>query len=354
MGNPFIFGQIPFQENFCQRAESSKIEGFIKNGKSIYLTGRHKIGKTSLVLNLSLKDHYLIHIDFKKSKSKVEALHSLVKAILSAEEKATNPDFTKLFVKFKDYRPNMYLDGLDKMNFKINPEGELDIVKIISLIDQIDNKKPLIFLDNIQYLFNQSKEMTKSLIEELKNHQIIVCESLDLYNEKLQCENLVKKFSLLNLEEIPVETYFKFVSNHLKSKDIILSKDIFETAITQIGTSTSDRQLFFKVFYDNFDTISVSNDHLSSNMISILNQYQDLYEMFMEDLTDKQRAVLLKLASENDVKMYSKQTCDELGLSSTNSIIKILQSLINKKLIYKKDSSYIIFSPYFRFFLQLR
>lgn len=108
MSNPFIYGKIALGDNFCNRQELQKLSQLIQAEKSVYLVGRHKMGKTSLVSNLKLKDQYLVSIDFKQAKTKNDVLSLMVKSILSAEQSiAQQVDFNRLFTKFKDYQPNM-------------------------------------------------------------------------------------------------------------------------------------------------------------------------------------------------------------------------------------------------------
>lgn len=354
MNNPFVYGKIAIGDHFCNRQELQKLMQLIQSEKSVYLVGRHKMGKTSLINNLMFENHYIVNIDFKQAKTKHDILPLMVKSILASEQANTpNPDFTKLFNKFKDFKPTMSLDQLGQMHFKIDPASELSLESIFALVEGIGNKKPVLFLDNMQHLFDLNKELSLQIFKQAKEFTSIVCESIDLFNEKLNFDQLASKMTFIEVSPLDEKKYYKFVSEHLKAKKLVLSEELFAEILQKTGELTSERQLFFKTLFDKYSDLTLTSAHVQEVFVQIVEQYSEIYEMLLGDLTDNQKNVLVRLALEPEVKVYSKQFCEQLNIQNTNTVVKILQSLINKKLLYKKQSSYLIFSPYFKYWIDL-
>lgn len=353
MNNPFVYGKIAIGDNFCNRQELQKLTQLIQADKSVYLVGRHKMGKTSLVSNLKLKDQYLVSIDFKQAKTKSDILSLMVKSILSAEQSiAQQVDFNRLFTKFKDYQPNMSMVN-NQMVFKINPLSDLKLEDIFALIQPVDEKKPVIFLDNLQHLYSLNKELATQIFKGTKSFTTIACESVDLFNEKLQFDQLASKMNLMEVNALDEDKYFNFVQSLLTQKQLTLSRELFSHILSQTGELTAERQLFFKTLFDKYSNLVLNSSHVEEIFNLIVEQYSEVYEMLLGDLTDNQKNVLVKLAHEPEVKVYSKQFCEQLNIANTNTVVKILQSLINKKLLYKTDSNYLVFSPYFKYWIVL-
>jgi hypothetical protein len=353
MKRTFTHGTPVTGPDFCPRAELAVLQKSIASGKSVYLFGRHKMGKTSLVHNLDLAQHFLVKVDFKQVHHKDEILKTVVRSILQAEQgQQTNPDFTALFQKFNQYGPTVGLVN-NQMQFTINPTGELKVAEVLKLLTPINGKEPILFLDNIQQLYKANKELATQLTTASLKHLTIFAESSDLFQTGVKFVNLVPKTTYIELQPLPNQPYQKYVQDIFVEHKKDLPSEVFTEALTLAGELSNDRQMFFKNLLEQ-DVAVYQSYHLAKAMTLVVDQYSDLYEVIWEDLTPNQQNTLIKLAEDPDVKVYSKQFCEELKIQNTNTVIKILQSLMKKKLVYKQNSSHYLFSPFFRSWINHR
>lgn len=353
MKQTFTHGTPVTGNDFCPRAELAVMQKSIENGKSVYLVGRHKMGKTSAVQNLQLKDHFLVNVDFKSVHKKDDILKTVVKAILKADQsQQSNPDFTALFQKFNQYGPTVGLVN-NQMQFSINPTGELKIQEVLALLAPVNGKTPVLFLDNIQQIHKVSKEFATQLVTAALKHLTVFSEAGDIFQTGVKFVNLVPKTTYIEMQPLDTAAYQKYAQSIFQENEKELSPAVFAEGLNLAGELSNDRQMFFKMLLE-ADVTTYQSYHLEEAMKLVVDQYSDLYEVIWEDLTDNQQNTLRKLAQDPEVRVYSKQFCEELDIQNTNTVIKILQSLMKKKLVYKQNSSHQLFSPFFRYWLNHR
>lgn len=345
---------IPVTNNdFCPRSELAVMQKSIDSNKSVYLVGRHKMGKTSTVQNLKLTNHFLVNVDFKQVHKKEDILKTVVKAILQSDQsQQTNPDFTALFQKFNKYGPNVSYTN-NQMQFTINPTGEVKVQDVLSLLGPINGKTPVLFLDNIQQIHKVNKELSTQLVTAALKHLTIFGEAGDIFQTGVKFTNLVSKTTYIEMQPLTAANYQKYALNIFQENSKELSPEILIEGLALAGELSNDRQMFFKTLLEE-NVTSYQSYHLEQAMKLIVDQYSDLYEVIWEDLTLNQQNTLQKLASDPEVRVYSKQFCEELKIQNTNTVIKILQSLMKKKLVYKQGPSHQLFSPFFRYWISHR
>lgn len=353
MKQTFTHGVPVLNNDFCPRAELALMQKTIEANKSVYLVGRHKIGKTSAVQNLKLTKHFLVNVDFKQVHKKDDILKTVVKAILQADQsQQATPDFTALFQKFNQYGPNVgYVNN--QMKFTINPSVELKVQEVLSLLAPINGKSPILFLDNIQQIHKVNKELATQLVTAALKHLVIFSEAGDIFQTGVKFANLVTKTTYIEMQPLDITNYQKYTQAIFQEHNKELSNEVFTTGLTLAGELSNDRQMFFKTLLE-ADTTSYQPYHLEQAMKLVVDQYSDLYEVIWEDLTLNQQNTLQKLADDPEVRVYSKQFCEELKIQNTNTVIKILQSLMKKKMVYKQSSSHQLFSPFFRYWINHR
>lgn len=353
MKNPFLFGQIVKNSDFCFRPEVEVVQNSLLQNKSVYLVGRHKMGKTSLVNNLKLDNKFVVSIDFKKCHKKQDLLQEIVSSLLASEQSLqATPDFQKLFVKYSNYNPTISMNSKQQMEFSIKPSNDLNLDKVFELVQNIETKQPVLFLDNLQEAYKINKELASQIVEAAKKHISIFCETVDIFDGSLKFDQLISKNTYVEISPLSEKDYLKFVQEKLSDKNLTISEELFSKSLEEVGVLTADRQMFFKNLFEKSDA-QINESLIEDTLKYIVDQYSELYEVILEDLTDNQKNTLIKLAFNPDIKVYSKQFCEELDIQNTNTVVKILQSLIKKKLLFKDGSSHMVFSPFFKKWITL-
>lgn len=344
MKSPFTYGNIVSGNNFCLRKEQKQIEDLLSKGKSVYLVSRKNMGKTSLVFNLNLKSSKIVYIDCKKD----NLIQNIAESLLTTSlENDKEKDYTKYFIKYQNLNPSMSMEE-GKVVLKINATDK-SLEDVESIFAQMEENL-ILFFDNLEYLATKHKKKSEDVLAFLKNKQSILCESIN-YNEKLFFSNKTS-FSQVVLKPIEAAVYYDFCSKKLLEKKINISKEVFENVLNVLGENSFYRQRFFSYSFNNFQDCEIIQKNIETIINNIIKEDEESFEIIINSLTDNQLKVLTLLAKETDLKIYSSKTLTQYGFQSANAVSKMVQSLMSRKIIYKKDSEYEFFSPLFKIWLR--
>ena len=358
MKNPFIYGKPVTNNDFCHRvALEEKLERILKEDKKVYLTGKHKMGKTSLVKEVAQKfskTHYLVHIDLKFCESLENVEGKVLESLLKAEsEYRPHKEVLKYFAS---YQPSMGFDELtSEVSFSLlkKSEGSLDsLKKSLDLLRPQGTLIPLVFIDNLQEL-PAGKDSLKIFLDKAFNNQeasFIFCESIDLFKEKSEHQEAFSGlYQEVALEAFEESVYFEFVKKKMLTKGLELSESVFKEILALAGDVSGDRQLFLATLWEILEENQVIDSlSLKQTLRENFERYQDLYLAIFEDLTILQKRVLKLLASDKEAKVYSRAFSDKVGPTAGNTVTKVLLALTNRRLIYKEGSNYRFLNPFFK------
>ncbi len=115
--NPFKYGQVVGNEDFCPRPELIKqLIGFAKSGQNVVLQIERRMGKTSLVHEAfgRTQNFQMIYIDLLEIKTTDDLCRRMLKAIISVENQAGKLE--KLVKSLSRLRPTISLDLIYDMN----------------------------------------------------------------------------------------------------------------------------------------------------------------------------------------------------------------------------------------------
>ena len=340
MKSSFVYGNSVSGNNFCLRKEQKQIEDLLNKGKSVYLVSRKNMGKTSLILNLNLSSK-IIYVDCKKD----NLVQNIAEAVLSAYlESDVNKDYAKYFLKYQHLNPTMTMNE-GKVVFKIDAKDK-ELEDLESIMGGVENVNFILFFDNLEYLALKHKKQSEEFLKFVKNKQCIACESID-YNEKLYFSNKTG-FQQVVLKPLDSNLYFDFCVKKMNEKNNVLSKEFFEFALNSIGENSFYRQRFFAYIFNNYEGQKLEKSDYNKIVNRLIKEDEESFEIITNSLTENQLKVLKLLAKDLDIKIYSTKTMEEYGFQSANAVSKMVQSLLSKNILYKKESNYEFFSPLFK------
>jgi AAA+ ATPase superfamily predicted ATPase len=181
--NPFHYGKIVFGSDFCPRAEEAQFREGFENNKIILLTGKPKIGKTSLVKHVISQypqTNFLVHVDLKLIESLADVERRLVLSLIESEVQTT--PFKQVLIKYQKYNPSIKVDATnDDISFSVPTRTGVTSFAVIDLLRNFlkenNGKYPVLFLDNIQGLLSlEDKEFITMLSEYISSTR-----KLDMY-----------------------------------------------------------------------------------------------------------------------------------------------------------------------------
>jgi AAA+ ATPase superfamily predicted ATPase len=88
--NPFKYGQVVFDKDFCSRPVlEKKLRNYISSAQNVLLEGERRIGKTSLIYEImrQLKKPRLLYVDNMEIKTVDDFCRRMIKAIVSMEQR---------------------------------------------------------------------------------------------------------------------------------------------------------------------------------------------------------------------------------------------------------------------------
>ncbi|MBW2345499.1 MAG: ATP-binding protein, partial [Deltaproteobacteria bacterium] len=184
--NPFHYGQIVKEKDFCQRPELGKklaaeikrgqnvyIQDFcqrpelgkklaaeIKRGQNVYIQGERRTGKTSLICETirKLRKTRMIYADLLEVKSSDDFVKRIVTAIIAMENSAGFAD--KIFRRLSHLRPVASVDPITGLptitldsSVELNPDSIHGVADLI--LSYHSKTKPIVVvLDEFQDILN--------------------------------------------------------------------------------------------------------------------------------------------------------------------------------------------------------
>ena len=120
--NPFKYGQVVFDKDFCPRPGlEKKLRNHISSAQNVLLEGERRIGKTSLIYEImrQLKKPRLLYVDNMEIKTVDDFCRRMIKAIVSMEQRTGLVE--KIFKSLSYLKPAITIDPLTG-----NPSLSLD------------------------------------------------------------------------------------------------------------------------------------------------------------------------------------------------------------------------------------
>jgi AAA+ ATPase superfamily predicted ATPase len=146
--NPFRYGQVVLDKDFCPRPELEKILAeYINSAQNVLLEGERRTGKTSLIYQVmrKLKEFRLLYIDIMEIKTVDDFCRRVIKAIVSMEKKSGAVE--KIFKSLAHLKPSITLDPLTgspaislDASIRLKPES---IEGLFDLIEAENKKKKM-------------------------------------------------------------------------------------------------------------------------------------------------------------------------------------------------------------------
>jgi len=365
MKNPFAFGSIVENEQFCNRIEENKeLKQDILNNQNILIYAPRRFGKTSLVLK-SLKelkkdnkDFKFIYLDLMTIIDKKEFINQYFNAIAKSLETTFDKtiETIKSFLKLKpiikasvsdtgnlvfslDFSKNEsdnILNDILNMPLKYAEKYKVCIVfdefQEIENIDNLENKLRSIIQThtNISYVFLGSK---KSIINAIFS------------DNKRPFYNSVKH---LTLHPINKDNWIECITNSFKNTDKLITENI----ITQILNITKGFPYYTqKICYEIWQLTEKETDENIFNLAinKVLTQEKEYFIALWDNLTLNQKKALKVILITNGENIYGDDRAIEI--LKTSSLQTSIKNLIQKDILDKKERYYFQ-DPVFEYWLK--
>lgn len=370
--NPFVTNGYAGPEYFCDRVDETKtLVDFLTNGNNIALMSPLRLGKTDLIKHCfeqpAIKgNYYTFVVDIYATDSFRDFVNIFGKSILEA----LKPKGRKVWEGFLNVLSSIRSD----ISFDINgnpvwglgvgamvpPQTTLD--EIFSYLSSAD-KHCLVAIDEFQQIvyYHDNKNVEAALrtqIQKCTNVNFVFAGSQrHLMSEMFlsPARPFYQSVVPMSLHPIPLEHYWAFAEPWFAiSGNRRITRDVVEQVYHRFYGVTANIQRIMNLLYMRTpanETCTV--DMIDEAISTYLQMSSEAYATLLRQMPEKQRNVLLAIASEGRVKNISGgKFVHKYRLPSTSSVVSAVKGLLEKDFITQEDSEYFIYDHFFQLWLE--
>lgn len=368
--NPFPTTKYIGPGYFCDRKD--KIDQFIQNisgQQSTTLVSLRRMGKTALIHHLFhklSKEYITVYADILSTENLDSFLNVISSAVLQSVPQRSDigKELWSFFKKLNISITYDQLSGMPSVNFSLREnESKIQIKSIFHLLDQ--QKKPVIIaIDEFQQITKYPEKNVdaylRSIIQQLKNVVFIFSGSQQSIMSDL-FTNPEKPFfrstSFIHLTEIDSNIYRDFIVKKFKNGH----KNIHKTTVDEILIWTRRHTYYVQLLCNRLYTNSaetIDSKCWQNEAEKLLKEQSIIFFTYRDILTGPQWKLLKAIASEEKVKNISAASfIGKYNLGSSAGVLRSLNSLLKKDMIYKKfdtneNSYFYIYDTLFQRWLE--
>lgn len=350
--NPFIITGYHSPEYFCDREdETLQLLSNFTNGVNTTLTSIRRIGKTGLikhVLGQLSKNWNGIYVDILPTENLSGFLNVLATSIVNAVPERESLG-KKIMNFIKSLRPVFSYDVLTnapQVSFNVNPdEAEYNIQSIFRFLSE-QKYNVVIAIDEFQQILKYPEKNTDSwlrkIIQEMNNVRFIFSGSRQhLMNELFDSPSrpFYRSTSLLPLGKIPVEEYSHFIEKQFISYGRSINRNVIDEILKWGNLHTYYVQLLCNRVFASGKKV-ITSEVWREEAYTLLKNEEVFFINYRNLLTNPQWQLLKAVAAEGVVVApTSKDFIGRHNLGSPSTVLRSLNSLIDKEMIYRGFNS---------------
>ena len=367
--NPFVYQGYVSPDYFCDRiVETEELIGNLQNGRNTMLISPRRIGKTGLIKNAFHKlkeiekDATCIYVDIFSTKNQQEFVQVLGSAITQDVLSRGQRAMKNLLEFFGSWRPVFGQDpytGTPTISISIEPSQSTVSLKSIFDYLSLSKREVYIAIDEFQQITKYPETgieaLLRSHIQFIPNAHFVFSGSkrrlmTQIFNspERPFYQSTVS----IGLEPLHEEIYYDFTRRFFEAKKGSFSQEMFHHVYHRFDGVTRSIQLMLNRLYETEKNVC-SEAQINEAILHIVNQSSMQYEELINLLTDNQLSLMKAIAQEGCV--VSPQGDDFIkryNLPSASSIKTALDVLLDKDLVYRTQTGYIIYDHFLAVWLR--
>ena len=367
--NPFVYQGFVSPEYFCDRiVETEELIRNLQNGRNTVLISPRRIGKTGLIKNTfyklkeTEKDAICIYVDIFSTKNQQDFVKLLGTAItqdvLSRGQKALK----RLLEFFGSWRPVFGQDpytGTPTVSISIEPSQSTVTLKSIFDYLSLSKHEVYIAIDEFQQIASYPETgieaLLRSYIQFAPNvHFVFSGSKRHLMTQIFNSSDrpFYQSTVSMGLEPLHEEIYYDFARRFFEAKKGSFSQEMFHHVYQRFNGVTRSIQLILNKLYETEKHVH-SESQVNEAILHIVNQSSMQYEEMMNILTDNQQALMRAIAKEGCVASpQSDEFIKRYALPSASSVKTALDVLIDKDLVFRTETGYIVYDHFFAVWLE--
>mgnify|MGYP000855926827 FL=1 len=369
--NPFVLKDYAGPEYFCNRTEeTARIINAVENQRNLTISSVRKMGKTGLIHHVfnqleSSGNIDTIYLDIYYTDSLAGFINKLGSAILAERESLTEKIKRIINGFIRNIRPTISFDSLSGAPvFSFNVENEARGIKtleeLFGFLHERSAEKPVVIaIDEFQQIAEYPEKnieaLLRSNIQQLQNVNFIFSGSdkqllTNMFTEVKR--PFYQSTEFMHLSEIPENEYSEFIKSKFNSG----AKQILDESVTEILTMTRRHTYYVQFLCNRLFGSNVSEikaETVRQVYLDILRENEVYYSEFRDLLTKPQWDLLIALAKEEGISNISTASFLKThNLSNPATVRRGIESLLDKKMIYKNDMKYFVYDVFFARWLE--
>ena len=367
--NPFLLlGYAGHEYFFGRDTERKELISALRNGRNITLMSPRRMGKTGLIkdtfyqIGKENKNAVCLYMDIFATKSLGDFVSLLGKTVIGKLDSIPQKTASAIANIFKSCRVVFSTDiasGLPQASLDFKEQDTQNTLgEIFSYIKESD-KECIIAIDEFQqiseYPETETEALLRSYIQFCPNLHFIFSGSKqhlmdDIFSSAAR--PFYRSTEKMNLKPIPMETYFKFSCNWMKTIGITLDKNTFEKIYNMVEGHTWYVQYILNKLFE-LAPEKVTESDINECVMKIVEAETDGYKRIYDFLTINQAQLLVAIAKEHIVPaINSNSFIRKYNLKGTSSINKALAQLINKELVFHTENGYSVYDRFMEVWLK--
>ncbi len=364
--NPFKYGQIVMDVDFCPRPELEKsLKEHIISGQNVLIEGERRIGKSSLIIKTAseIKKFRTVYIDINQIKTVNDLISRITNSLVSLEKQSGF--FEKVVKTVSHLRPSVSIDsftGNPSISFNANetmPPGNIE-----NLLDFIYrehlNRKNIVIFDEFQDILNikDYESIIALLRSRIQFHSDMpyifsgsVRKDMDRIFYDLDSpffKSAIKlDIGLLGRDNFEKYIKDKFLSGKRTINDIIIN-EIFTKTIENPGDVQELCNALWSI--TEYNTVLKPAD-VDNALKVIFAREKEFYEHTISLLTSNQLRCLTAIADLGGKTIQSGSFLKYTGITHASSVKKAVTRLVNLKILFNYKKEYQFNSPFFKTWL---
>ena len=367
--NPFVYQGYVSPDYFCDRiVETEELIGNLQNGRNTMLISPRRIGKTGLIKNAFHKlkeiekDATCIYVDIFSTKNQQEFVQVLGSAITQDVLSRGQRAMKNLLEFFGSWRPVFGQDpytGTPTISISIEPSQSTVSLKSIFDYLSLSKREVYIAIDEFQQITKYPETgieaLLRSHIQFIPNAHFVFSGSkrrlmTQIFNspERPFYQSTVS----IGLEPLHEEIYYDFTRRFFEAKKGSFSQEMFHHVYHRFDGVTRSIQLMLNRLYETEKNVC-SEAQINEAILHIVNQSSMQYEELINLLTDNQLSLMKAIAQEGCVvSPQGDEFIKRYNLPSASSIKTALDVLLDKDLVYRTQTGYIIYDHFLAVWLR--
>lgn len=369
MNNPFIFGEIVKDDDFCDReAEQKTLLRDLRDSQKIFLISPRRYGKTSLLKrvlkSLEAEDVIPVYLDLYRASSLRSFLELYCAEVATAAESVADKALRFIRDVLPRLRPKLTIDAEGTASIGLEPllrtkeltEAFEETLELPALAAERKGKKVVVVFDEFQEIAQlDGKSLEKTMRSHIQEHRnvgyVFSGSKKHLLDEMARGEEraFYKIGKILYLDKIPRAAFIPFLRERFSRSGFEIVEGVLERVLERTDEVPYNVQFVCHELWDRHrDGQRISIEDVDRTISVIIEEQSPFFIPQWDALSLNQRAALAAIVTHGGTNIFSQEFLKHSGISSLATLQTSLKLLAKKGVVEKVKNTYAVSDVFFR------